>query len=461
MRAFRLNAAAFAAYLLCLLALLSTLQPAFAAAPVDELRRSPVVRAVERVAPAVVNITAARQEERSLNPFADFFGQEFQPFFGEIFPDSRRTVVSTSLGSGVIIDGRAGLILTNAHVVARATDVKVRLQDSREFSVELVGSDPDFDLAVLRVAAKEMKGQALPQVAMGDSSSILIGETVIAIGNPFGFTHTVTTGVISAVGRSLRTGEGAFTNFIQTDAAINPGNSGGPLLNILGELIGVNTAIKAQAQGIGFAIPINKARRVVEELVASGSVAHVWLGLDGQDLDQASASYFGLAGSAGLLVTRVHPATPAATAGIRQGDVLLAIDGQRIEDKDHYLDVLRNYTVDEPMNLSLQRDGRPVRLALKGARFDAATAKRLAAERWGLAIDERGSRGAALVRTVRPDSPAANLGLKPGDAILQVGGQHMATADDFIKAFSRYRLKNTVLMKVARGNKAYIVRMRV
>ncbi|EGJ49204.1 trypsin-like peptidase domain-containing protein [Desulfocurvibacter africanus] len=450
----------------CLLCLLLTQayggRAALAAqTPDNDLRRSPIVRAVEKVAPAVVNITAARQEQRSMNPFADFFGQEMQPFFGQMFPETQRTVIATSLGSGVIIDGKAGLILTNAHVVAEATDVTVRLQDGREFAVELVGADPDFDLAVLRVNRKELKGQALPQTAMGDSSSILIGETVIAIGNPFGFTHTVTTGVISAVNRTVRTDEVAFTDFIQTDAAINPGNSGGPLLNILGELIGVNTAIQAQAQGIGFAIPINKARRVVDELVASGRVAHIWLGLDGQDLDQASASYFGLARCAGMLVTLVRPGTPAARAGLKPGDVLQTVDGLAVQDKDHYLDILRNYTVNQPMTLGVQRDGKFLKVEARGARFDAATAQRLAVERWGLSIDERSSRGAAAVSSVNPNSPAGKLGLRSGDAILQIGAYHMANADDFINAFSRYRLKNMVLMKVARGGRAYIVRLRI
>ncbi len=429
--------------------------------PDSDLRRSPIVRAVEKVAPAVVNITAARQEQRSMNPFADFFGQEMQPFFGQMFPEGRRTVIATNLGSGVIIDGRAGLILTNAHVVAEATDVTVRLQDGREFAVEMVGADPDFDLAVLRVDKKDLKGQALPQAAMGDSSSILIGETVIAIGNPFGFTHTVTTGVVSAVNRTVRKDEIAFTDFIQTDAAINPGNSGGPLLNILGELIGINTAIQAQAQGIGFAIPVNKARRVVDELIASGRVAHIWLGLDGQDLDQASASYFGLTRCAGMLITLVRPGTPGASAGLKPGDVLTAIDGLTVQDKDHYLDILRNYTVDQTMTLSVQRDGKLLRKEVRGARFDAATAKRLAAERWGLGIDERASRGVAAIGSVNPSSPAGKLGLRPGDAILQIGAYHMANADDFTKAFSRYRLKNMVLMKVARGGRTYIVRLRM
>jgi len=427
----------------------------------DGLRRSPVVRAVEKIAPAVVNITAARQQERSVNPFADFFGQEFQPFFDDLFPDSRRTVIATSLGSGVVIDGRQGLILTNAHVIAGAASVKVRLQDGREFGVELVGSDPDFDLAVLRADKRELAGQTLPQADMGDSSAILIGETVIAIGNPFGYAHTVTTGVVSAVKRTVRTAESSFTDFIQTDAAINPGNSGGPLLNILGELIGVNTAIQAQAQGIGFAIPINKARRVVEELVATGRVAHVWLGLDGQDLDQATASYFGLSKCAGMLVTRAHPGTPAERAGLRAGDVLLAVGGQAVQDKDHFLDILRGYTVGEEIELGLLRGEKPLRVVIQGAAFDTATALHLAAERWGISLDERASRGAAALGNVRADSPAGRMGLRAGDAILQVGVYHMANSDDFVRAFSRYRLKNTVLLKVARSGKTYIVRLRV
>ncbi|MFW5734018.1 MAG: trypsin-like peptidase domain-containing protein, partial [Oceanidesulfovibrio sp.] len=250
------------------------------------MRRTPVVRAVEKISPAVVNITTDREVTRDM-PFGsgnDLLAPFFREFFGDL---PKRSYNHQSMGSGVIIDGKRGLVLSNAHVISGATSVRARLADGREFQAQLVGSDPDFDLAVLRLE----NAAELPQVPLGDSEDILIGETVIAIGNPFGFTHTVTTGVVSAVKRSIRTDHGIYTDFIQTDAAINPGNSGGPLLNLNGQLIGINTAIHAQAEGIGFAIPVNKAKRVVGELLGRGRVGPVWLGLAGQNIDPGTASY--------------------------------------------------------------------------------------------------------------------------------------------------------------------------
>ena len=238
-------------------------------------RTTPVVTAVAAVAPAVVNITSARTVERrrSLGPFFD--DDMFRQFFGPGGGPEPQRQTQESLGSGVIIDGKAGLVLTNAHVIAGGTSIKARLQDGRVLDAALVGADPDFDVAVLRLSG----GGNLPQAAMGDSSDIMIGETVIAIGNPFGYAHTVTTGVVSAVGRSLKHEGGAYADLIQTDAAINPGNSGGPLVNLAGEVIGIDMAIQAGAEGIGFAIPINKARRVVEQIVGGGVVTPAWLGL--------------------------------------------------------------------------------------------------------------------------------------------------------------------------------------
>ena len=251
-----------------------------------EVRVTPVVTAVQAVAPAVVNITSARTVERR-GGMGPFFDDEFFHPFGNQGPQ-RQT--QESLGSGVIIDGAKGLVLTNAHVIAGGTSIKARLLDGRVLDASLVGSDPDFDVAILRLAG----GERLPQAAMGDSNDIMIGETAIAIGNPFGYTNTVTTGVVSAVGRSLKHEGGAYADLIQTDAAINPGNSGGPLVNLAGEVIGINMAIQAGAEGIGFAIPINKARRVVAQLVDGGQVIPAWLGLSGQDVDGRTARYFGL-----------------------------------------------------------------------------------------------------------------------------------------------------------------------
>ena len=447
--------------LLVLLALLTLSQAALAEAPAVDPRRTPVVRAVEAVGPAVVNITVAREIEQRANPFHDLFGQNpfFEEFFGRQAPRTRKRTAQ-SLGSGVIIDGKRGLILTNSHVIAQATEVTVRLLDGREFPAEVVGSDPDFDLAVLQVGDEARKGEPLPQVAMGKSESILIGETVIAIGNPFGFSHTVTTGIVSAVGRSLRTKQGSFTDFIQTDAAINPGNSGGPLLNILGELIGVNTAIHGNAEGIGFAIPIDKARRVVGELIDTGTVAHVWLGLWGQDLDPQVASYFGLPSTKGVLVTDVASDTPAADR-IQRGDVITTLDKHAIQSTDHYLQLLRNYTQDEKLALTVLRDGESLELELPGTPFDSQIALELLRARWGFAVGNEAEPDGLRVTQVDNGSPAAELGLKPGDVLRRIGGFRVAQPDDLTAAFARYRLKNAVHLKVRRGNRLYLVRLKV
>jgi S1-C subfamily serine protease len=224
-------------------------------------RETAVVKAVRQVSPAVVNISSAYEVRKRTSPFSGF---GLNPFFDEFFrdffdPRFERRQQNTSLGSGVIIDGEKGLILTNAHVIQKTGTIKVVLQDERDFEARIVGADPDSDLAVLKIDSKDR----LPAIKMGSSEDLMIGETVIAIGNPFGFSHTVTTGVISAVNRSIRAQDRVYHDFIQIDASINPGNSGGPLLNINGDLIGINTAIYAKAQGIGFAIPIGKARKII------------------------------------------------------------------------------------------------------------------------------------------------------------------------------------------------------
>ncbi|MBW2569370.1 MAG: trypsin-like peptidase domain-containing protein, partial [Deltaproteobacteria bacterium] len=237
-----------------------------------------------KVSPAVVNINSEYEVRRRVNPFSGFSRDPFfDSFFKDFFdPGFEQRYKRTSLGSGVIIDGKRGLILTNAHVLAKSATITVILNDERKFDARIIGADPDSDLAVLRISSKN----PLPAVEMGDSNDLMIGETIIAIGNPFGFSNTVTTGVISAINRSIRADDAVYHDFIQLDASINPGNSGGALLNINGELIGINTAIYAKAQGIGFAIPINKAKRIVSDLIQYGKVVQIWLGLTVQDLDK-------------------------------------------------------------------------------------------------------------------------------------------------------------------------------
>lgn len=410
----------------------------------QQARVTPAVKAVESAAPAVVNITstlAVRRTSRDMEPFDLFFSMP------------RRDMRGEAIGSGIIIDGRRSLVLTNAHVVNGASDISVRLLDGRSFSADVVGAEPDFDIAVLRLKGAD----SLPSVSMGDSTDLMPGESVIAIGNPYGFSHTVTMGVISALDRTIETEEGIFTDLIQTDAAINPGNSGGPLLNILGELVGVNTAIYDKAQGICFAIPISKARRVVDEILDQGHVSTPWLALIGQNVDPHTARYLRLPKAEGLLVTEVFNNGPAQKAGIRPGDVILELSGNRVSDRDKYLSLLRNHQPHAPVTLKIWREERELNLSLKTADFDDNTAETLALRRWGIRVKD-GKRG-IVVTSVQEDSPAGRLGLKKGDVIPAISGRITQTRKDFLDAFRRDFLKRQVLLQVLRANRLYQVRM--
>ncbi|WP_245590818.1 trypsin-like peptidase domain-containing protein [Nitratidesulfovibrio termitidis] len=424
--------------------------------PDNSPRLTPVVRAVSAVAPAVVNITTARVVERNFNPFPGLMDDEAAREMFPSLPTQRQT--RRSLGSGVIINpdgGHTGIVLTNAHVIAGATGIAVHLLDGRSLDAELLGADTDFDIAVLRVPG----AQNLPAVKMATSSDLMPGETVIAIGNPFGFAHTVTTGVVSALGRSIKVEQGMITDLIQTDAAINPGNSGGPLLNIMGELIGINTAVYAKGEGIGFAIPVDKARRVVEELLGQGRVDPVWLGVLGQDIDQRTAAWLGLKRASGMLVTEVQQDTPAAKAGLRAGDVLVSLNGNPVEDKDAYIMLLRNYTHRDTLEVGLLREGRTTTLRMTPAVFTQDMAERLSERRWGLRVQEAQDQrtGGVRINAVLPSSPAARLGLAPGDVVRQVGSVRVGNTRDFAQAFARYRLAGKVTLLIQRGGKGYYV----
>ncbi len=441
----------------CVLVVLAvSVLPALSAGS-DDLRITPVVRAVQNTSAAVVNITVTRIVERGVSPFAQLFrgGDPFDQFFDGGSGMQKRKFRSTSTGSGVIINGSKGLVLTNAHVLAGGSEIKVRMINGEDFEAEIIGSDADFDLAVLKIKG----ARGLPQVKMGDSSDIYIGETVIAIGNPFGYTHTVTTGVVSALKRTVKSNDGSFTDFIQTDAAINPGNSGGPLLNIMGELIGINTAMQARAEGIGFAIPINRAKRVVRELLASGKVSPVWLGLSGQDLDQSSANYFGLPRVSGLLVSDIYRGMPAEKAGLAPGDVILSMNGIEIEDKDGYVSILRSQTRGSDVVLEVLHRNKKIKIKVRPESLQPQQVKNFTWSKWGIAV-EKDSRGRAmLVSDVKPNSPAAKLGLKPGDKIHQIGNRQINSQQDFLDSFLRYRLNGNVLMKIQRGRNYYHVKL--
>src|SRR5262245_46562583 len=262
--------------------------------------------------------------------------------------------------------------MTNVHVVERPSSIHVTLSDEREFDAKLVGADADADIAILRVQA----GGPLPSIPLGSSADLMIGESVIAIGNPFGLSHTVTTGVVSAVGRSLRDEERTYSDFIQTDASINPGNSGGPLLNIRGELVGINTAIYGKAQGIGFAIPVDRARQVMRELVSHGEVRRVWTGLVVQSLTPDLVQHFG--SRRGVVVVEVEPESPAAAAGFERGDLITHVDGRDIHGQEEFEQRVQDRGEGARVTVRRRRDGRDEDVELTPTAITPARADALA-----------------------------------------------------------------------------------
>jgi Do/DeqQ family serine protease len=303
-----------------------------------------------KVTPAVINIRAERVRE------VPRLGPLFDEFFGELFRQPRVPQREQSLGSGFIISAE-GLILTNAHVVEGAEQIKVYLADQRVFPGEVLGIDAKTDVAVLKVNSD----RPLPVAVLGDSERIRVGQWALAIGNPFGLDSTLTVGVVSATGRA-NVGIEDYEDFIQTDASINPGNSGGPLLNIYGEVVGINTAIVAAGQGIGFAIPINLAQQIAQQLIATGEVTRGWLGVSIQPLDPALAETFGLQSVAGAVVTRVLPGSPAAAAGLQRGDVLLSFAGKAVRGVGELQLLVANAPIGKGVPVEILRNGK--RLAL-------------------------------------------------------------------------------------------------
>ena len=413
----------------------------------DPQRRSLVVQAVERASPAVVNISTEQVVEQR-SPFGFPQDPRFDEFFRDFFDPRPRRYTRSSLGSGVIVD-TDGTIVTNQHVILRGSRIHVTLGDGQEYDAKLVGGDADSDLAVLRIKASER----LPAIAMGASSDLMIGETVIAIGNPFGLSHTVTTGVVSAIGRSLRAEDRTYTDFIQTDASINPGNSGGPLLNINGELIGINTAIYGKAQGIGFAIPVDRVRRNLKELVSYGEVRRGWVGVAVQDLTDALARHFGV--RQGVVVTDVDPKSPAAGADLRRGDVITKVDGQPVRSEEDFSERVDSRGIGETIALTLRRDDRDDEVRITAAEFPDDGADDVAWQRLGLAVEA--DRNGLVVRRVRPGSPCARIGLARGDRLLGIGGTALESTAQFRRRIASLRGARSVLLAVGRGDREYHV----
>jgi S1-C subfamily serine protease len=302
---------------------------------------------------------------------------------------------------------------------------------------------------------------------MGNSEDLMIGESVIAIGNPFGFSHTVTTGVISALNRSIKTDERVFHNFIQTDASINPGNSGGPLLNINGELIGINTAIYAKAQGIGFAIPIDKAKRIVNDLIQFGHVVQAWIGLIVQDADPRLAQYLDLRDHRGAVITQVEEQSPAASAGLKPGDLLMRIDGSKLESSDDYEAAVRSIAAGDTVKVQIFRNRRQQQITIKTAIFPKDRAPELALRRMGVKVAKLDAvhkqrysvtaESGVVITNLRKGSYANRIGITAGDVIREIDGQTINGMDDFIDAIIQSRRKSAVVILLQRQDQLYYV----
>jgi len=412
---------------------------------------------VKLAGPAVVNVSTRQAGSEGPSPFHQFRDNNlFDQFFRDFFESfGRRESQVTSLGSGVIIDGKKGFILTNEHVVVQASEILVQTVDEQEFQARLVGSDPDNDLALLQIQTKK----TLPDLPLGDSDDLMIGETVIAIGNPFGLTHTVTTGVISALNRSLRAGGRVFRDFIQIDAPINPGNSGGPLLDINGRLIGINTAIYDKAEGIGFAIPISKAKRIIQELITYGEVHPAWLGLSLQTVDANLASHFGTGDQGGAVVTQVDPNGPAADSGLARGDVIVGLDHHRVSSTDAYEDILRGYTSGNTVTIKAFRQKRAMEVKIRTSSYPMKKARDLSWDLYGLEVEDEKIQGQPVVaiKNVRRQSPAARIGLRPGDLVHQINEVETSTVEKYLRALAKYRFRQGLSAIVQRGQYAYHV----
>jgi serine protease Do len=408
-------------------------------ASVSPVRRTPVVVVAHNVLPAVVNIqTESTMRQRQVDPFFDPFGV----FGGD------RTYTSQSLGSGFVWSAD-GIIVTNNHVVESASRITVNFNDGSQLPAKLIGVDPDSDLAVLRVDAKN-----LTPAPIGTSGDLMIGESVVAVGNPFGLSGTVTTGVVSALGRSVPSKEAGrtFTDFIQTDTSINPGNSGGPLLNIEGRVVGINTMIYANAQGIGFAIPVDRARKVIEDLLRFGQVHSAWVGAVTATVTPEEARRIGARVGRGAIITRIFTGSPAQAAGLREADVITSIGGRPVDSREAFSTYTATMPSGQPVDIVVNREGTNRTLSLRptdpprdlGLRILWEVAGLRVAESRGVVIDEvsRGSRG-------------EKIGLAQGDAIVGVNGIETQTVDQLNQQLTRSAERSSIVLSVARGRYVY------
>jgi len=430
------------------------------------------VEVAKKVQPAVVNITT--EKTITMRPWdrygEDFFkGSPFEDFFrgfgfsprekGKEYRQKQR-----SGGSGVIVD-KEGYVLTNNHVVEETDKVKVRLNDGREFTATVKGQDSRTDLAVLHIKAKD-----LPVADLGDSDKLEVGEWAIAIGSPFGLDHTVTVGVISAKGRS-GLGTGTYEDFIQTDASINPGNSGGPLINIDGEVVGINAMIIQPGTGIGFAIPINMAKQILSDLINQGKVVRPWLGVSVQDLTPEMAEQFQVKEKEGVVVAQVHQGTGAEKAGLASGDIIKSVDDKAIKNINELVKEIQKKNVGQKVKLSIVRDGKAMTIEVTTTAMPdkpEALKEKEVEEKLGARVQELTPQIAARYRisseikhgvvviSVETGSPADDIGLQEGDVILEINRKKIETIKDFEKAIKEINIEKGIVFRLhRRGNSFY------
>ncbi len=425
---------------------------------------------VQKVKPAVVNISTTTTVKIPGSPFRHFFGPDegegpfgdfFHRFFGDI-PDQE--LKQQSLGSGFIID-KDGYIITNNHVVDGADEIKVKLADGREFKARVIGRDQKTDLALIKISSIF---KDLPAISLGDSDRMRVGDWVLAIGNPFGLEETVTQGIISATGRVI--GSGPYDNFLQTDAPINPGNSGGPLINLSGEVIGINSAIIQSGQGIGFAIPSNMAKKIIPQLKEKGKVTRGWIGVSVQTVTPEIAQALGLKEAQGVLVGEVVPGGPADAAGIKRGDVIVSFDGKEIKKVGDLPLLVADTPAGKSVEVKVMRDSKKLTLTMKVAEMPSGKLPaigQVSPEGLGLTVQsitprimaelQLRDKSGVVVVNIQPGSPADDAGMQAGDLIKEVNRTPIKDLNDYNSAIQKAGRNKPVLFLVKRGTQTFYV----